>query len=61
MAKTTKEPLDKKTIQKLKKVTWVFNETAQDRAGQSLILFSVALLVAFISLHSRTRRSKCRF
>jgi S-DNA-T family DNA segregation ATPase FtsK/SpoIIIE len=49
MAKTTKkEPLDKKNNSKAKESTVDINETAQDRAGQSLILFSVVLLVAFI-------------
>jgi S-DNA-T family DNA segregation ATPase FtsK/SpoIIIE len=62
MAKTTKkEPLDKKNNSKAKESTPWVNETAQNRAGQSLILFSVALLVALFLLHSRTRRSKCRF
>jgi S-DNA-T family DNA segregation ATPase FtsK/SpoIIIE len=58
MAKTTKEPLDKKTIQKLKKVHVGINETAQDRAGQSLILFSVALLVALsLYIHGQEDQS----
>jgi S-DNA-T family DNA segregation ATPase FtsK/SpoIIIE len=61
MAKTQKkEPLDKKNNSKAKGKKSGINKTAQN-FRESFILFSVALLVAFISFPSRTRRSKCRF
>jgi hypothetical protein len=52
MAKTIKkEPLDKKTILKLRETIGKQHKIALG------VLFSVALLVAFISFPSRTRRS----
>jgi S-DNA-T family DNA segregation ATPase FtsK/SpoIIIE len=62
MAKTTKkEPLDKKNNSKAKESTPWVNETAQDRAGQSLILFSVALLVALSPFTFTDKKIKVPF
>jgi len=53
MAKTTKkEPLDKKNNSKAKESTpWVLTKQHKIVLGSLLILFSVALLVAFISFY----------
>ena len=58
MAKTSKKETDKKTESTEKKPFWKLSRQQKMLFGSLLVLFSIALLVSFISFYLWSTRSK---